>query len=86
VDWQIGIPFQLNDLVAIFYDFMDEDLRETLLDASRHYIQEPLGTGANRVWTSKVITVRVILDSNATEVTLGIQRLEDFGHKCIGFC
>jgi hyaluronate lyase len=84
-DWQIGIPYQINDLVAIFYSVMDEKLRKSLLDASRHFIPEPVKTGANRVWTSKIVTVRGILSSNSTELTLGSERLVANGTGVLDF-
>ncbi|KAG2178724.1 hypothetical protein INT44_001877 [Umbelopsis vinacea] len=76
-DWQIGIPYQINDLVALFYNVMDADLRTSLTAASRYFIPEPIKTGANRVWTCKIIAVRGILDSNQTELDLGSQNLQD---------
>lgn len=84
-DWQIGIPYQINDLVVIFYEVMDEQLRKRLLHTSRRFIPEPVKTGANRVWTSKIVTVRGILDNNATELTLGSERLVANGTGVLEF-
>ena len=66
---EIGIPRDLNDIIALLYDFIPEKERDQYLDAIDTFIPSPDWTtggaaGANGTWAVKNVALRAILAGN----------------------
>ncbi|MBO0984386.1 polysaccharide lyase 8 family protein [Rathayibacter sp. SD072] len=61
--WQaeIGVPRELNHLVALLHDDLSDEQERAYLGAAAHFSDSVQRTGANRVWSASVLALRSVL-------------------------
>ena len=75
--WEIGIPLRLNDTVVLLYDALTSEQIDNYMTAIDHFTPEVNMTGANRVWKSKVVTLRGIIGKQPEKIQAGSDGLSD---------
>lgn len=75
--WQIGIPWVLNDVVVLLYDALTPGQINNYMTAIDHFTPTVDMTGANRVWKSKVVTLRGIIGKQGAKILAGSDGLND---------
>ncbi|MBC8264962.1 MAG: polysaccharide lyase 8 family protein, partial [Anaerolineales bacterium] len=75
--WEIGIPWVLNDIVILLYDALTPQQIDNYMRAIDHFTPDVNMTGANRVWKSKVVTLRGIIGKQPDKIQAGSDGLSD---------
>jgi regulation of enolase protein 1 (concanavalin A-like superfamily) len=75
--WEIGIPWILNDVVILLYDVLTPEQINNYMRAIDHFTPTVDMTGANRVWKSKVVTLRGIIGKQGGKVQAGSDGLSE---------
>jgi len=75
--WEIGIPWILNDVVILLYDTLTPVQINNYMRAIDHFAPTVDMTGANRVWKSKVVTLRGVIGKQAEKIQAGSDGLDD---------
>ncbi len=75
--WEIGIPWYLNDTVILLYDALTSEQINNYMRAVDHFTPNVDMTGANRVWKSKVVTLRGIIGKQPEKIQAGSDGLTD---------
>jgi hyaluronate lyase len=76
-EWEIGIPFILNDLLLLMYPNLSATQITNNVNAIDHFSPDPtkavrganITTGANRTWKCKVVLFRGIIGKSAAKIT-----------------
>lgn len=76
-DWEIGIPLRLNDTVVLLYDALTSEQIDSYMRAIDHFTPNVNMTGANRVWKSKVVTLRGIIGKQPEKIQAGSDGLNE---------
>ncbi len=75
--WEIGIPWLLNDIVVLLYDALTPQQIDNYLRAIDHFTPDVNMTGANRVWKSKLVTLRGIIGKQPEKIQAGSDGLSE---------
>ena len=70
--WRIGIPLDVNDIVALTYDQMTATERAQVLGACKFFSNGATGTGSNVAWVNSIMLVRAVLMKDAA--ALGVAK------------
>ncbi|MFC7404654.1 polysaccharide lyase 8 family protein [Georgenia alba] len=69
-NWQIGAPMRLTSASLLLHEVLDEDRIQRYMDAVDAFCPEPALTGANRIWTSRVVAQRAALANDDAKLVL----------------
>jgi len=75
--WEIGIPWYLNDTVILLYDALTSEQINNYMRAVDHFTPNVDMTGANRVWKSKVVTLRGVIGKQPEKIQAGSDGLTE---------
>ncbi len=68
-DWDIGTPLDLNDITTILYDQLTSTQTTAYMAAIDHFTGSPSGTGANLMWTCKVVALRGVIGKDSAKIS-----------------
>ena len=73
----MGIPLRLNDMVILLYDVLTSEQIDNYMRAIDHFAPNVYKTAANRVWQSKVVTLRGIIGKQPERIQTGLDGLSN---------
>lgn len=78
-DFDIGVPLSLNDILVLIYSGLSTAQQNTTIvplyvAAIKHFTPKPIGSGANLMWTSEVVSLAGILMKDSTMVATGLSK------------
>lgn len=67
--WEIGIPLELNETVALLFDHLTATQVSDQMAAVAHFTPSVTMTGANRVWKAMVVAGRGVLSKSSSALS-----------------
>lgn len=66
--WEIGTPFELNDLVVLLYDELTSTQSANYMKAVKKFVPNPVRTGANLTDSIKIVAVSGVISKDSVRI------------------